>query len=994
MREGKRGEAAAGVVLFLLLALLLPTLCTAYTLLPEQIHSLPASIQLNYSAPVNITNGSLSSVSTGALVQQYKSSQFVDDGSHTAFIIGINDIIPDEEGYYLVVSKTDGQPPYKSLSDDAIWFDYVPSDAGLNIHLVDPKPLVASNGTLETGFANSSPYDLTFSTTKPAWCKYSTTGLTNPSFMKDFEVTGTPSNPVTTHVITGRSESIINPLIVLCNSTADGVITRAFTVGFLRTPPDFSLALNPLMIVDPLGMNTNMSAISKNVQQMYCTAVGDGETHSFAPSGLGAGDAGAYTYTPWTIITFAEQPATPENKTFLVTCTNFAGLSSHQTKDVLINLNFNPAISMVSPGPYTAQHSPIFAVEVVKRGIPVQSQCAFSPDNMSQKLSSTDDTIYNTTFSDLADGDYTYNVVCTIANGQEVSGDLSFIVDTAAPPTTGRTLSVPQYVCAGEPLTAALTLAEDTQEDPNFAGYLYNITYSTGNVVLLTGSVAVPSNANITADFATEENRTYLWTVWPVDAAGNIAQPPLTSSTEVVAANDTRCDHTPPSASLETNETLLGTLVTVLCDDDRGCADQFKYDQLAANATPDECTYANVQSLNQTLLFTENGTLCYAVFDKNDNNATGFAPITVDTAIIASDAHCYNNVTDTALGETGVDCGGDCPPCQDGGNCTRGGDCRSGFCNTNLTCEVTSCTNNLKDGYETDVDCGGPTCPKCAAGLRCTAAGDCESDNCDAGTGLCANATMTTNMTGCTYDTDCHDTGMRCDSTGQCVPAERKNCTSQDMCGQDQICGPDGTCQQKPQQITCSLDTDCTEPGTKCDTTAGICVKKGPSLLSLIFFFLGLVVMAGSGYWLYSIHQERSQEQQRDRAAADRPAYAPRAEELTPEQRLALLRQRQAQLEALRQRQQQAAQQRATAKESERAGALQSLEEKKPMTAAADKSPQTGQEDASADEFVDITEIGKRIPVEKSATEQREQPKKRKKTDDAFSDLDKVIGGK
>ncbi len=42
-----------------------------------------------------------------------------------------------------------------------------------------------------------------------------------------------------------------------------------------------------------------------------------------------------------------------------------------------------------------------------------------------------------------------------------------------------------------------------------------------------------------------------------------------------------------------------------------------------------------------------------------------------------------------------------------------------------------SCKDEIKNGQETDVDCGGPVCPACAAGKACIAAGDCQSARCD-----------------------------------------------------------------------------------------------------------------------------------------------------------------------------------------------------------------------------------------------------------------------
>ncbi|MBA3546323.1 MAG: hypothetical protein H0T76_07570 [Nannocystis sp.] len=50
-------------------------------------------------------------------------------------------------------------------------------------------------------------------------------------------------------------------------------------------------------------------------------------------------------------------------------------------------------------------------------------------------------------------------------------------------------------------------------------------------------------------------------------------------------------------------------------------------------------------------------------------------------------------------------------------------------------CAASSCTDGLKGGLETDVDCGG-ACPKCGGGDGCIVDGDCLANSCDAG--VCA----------------------------------------------------------------------------------------------------------------------------------------------------------------------------------------------------------------------------------------------------------------
>jgi hypothetical protein len=65
-----------------------------------------------------------------------------------------------------------------------------------------------------------------------------------------------------------------------------------------------------------------------------------------------------------------------------------------------------------------------------------------------------------------------------------------------------------------------------------------------------------------------------------------------------------------------------------------------------------------------------------------------------------------------------------------------GPDCKSGVCNANV-CQP-ACNDNIKNGDETDVDCGG-SCGPCAVGLGCAVPGDCASGTCVGGTCGCGN---------------------------------------------------------------------------------------------------------------------------------------------------------------------------------------------------------------------------------------------------------------
>jgi hypothetical protein len=73
---------------------------------------------------------------------------------------------------------------------------------------------------------------------------------------------------------------------------------------------------------------------------------------------------------------------------------------------------------------------------------------------------------------------------------------------------------------------------------------------------------------------------------------------------------------------------------------------------------------------------------------------------------------CHDRVRDGD--ESDVDCGGSCPLACAGGLACRGpADCQTGTCGAG-TCTAPSCTDGVRDGFETGVDCGWicrNTCP-------------------------------------------------------------------------------------------------------------------------------------------------------------------------------------------------------------------------------------------------------------------------------------------
>jgi hypothetical protein len=84
-------------------------------------------------------------------------------------------------------------------------------------------------------------------------------------------------------------------------------------------------------------------------------------------------------------------------------------------------------------------------------------------------------------------------------------------------------------------------------------------------------------------------------------------------------------------------------------------------------------------------------------------------------------SHCFNGVKDGD--ETDIDCGASCFGCPSGKACRRGADCQTLSCVDALR-QPSSCTDGVKNGTETDVDCGG-SCPGCPRGAQCLTDTDC-----------------------------------------------------------------------------------------------------------------------------------------------------------------------------------------------------------------------------------------------------------------------------
>lgn len=197
--------------------------------------------------------------------------------------------------------------------------------------------------------------------------------------------------------------------------------------------------------------------------------------------------------------------------------------------------------------------------------------------------------------------------------------------------------------------------------------------------------------------------------------------------------------------------------------------------------------------------------------------------------------------------ETDVDCGGDkAPACADGKQCATKDDCTSGVC-TGTVCQAPKVDDGVKNGDETGVDCGGTKAPKCKTGDGCLVDSDCDDVRCDTAQKKCSTPSHSDNLQngdetgidcggptapircatgqGCAVDTDCNN--VLCDTAGTKLckaPAHDDGLKNGDETGTD--CGGPTAPTRCATGQGCAANTDCNN--VLCDV-AGTKLCKAPA---------------------------------------------------------------------------------------------------------------------------------------------------------------------
>ncbi len=140
--------------------------------------------------------------------------------------------------------------------------------------------------------------------------------------------------------------------------------------------------------------------------------------------------------------------------------------------------------------------------------------------------------------------------------------------------------------------------------------------------------------------------------------------------------------------------------------------------------------------------------------------------------------------------ESDVDCGGSCTAkCANSKVCISSTDCKGAYCVSGV-CKAGSCADSYMNQDESDIDCGGSCGKKCEIGGSCRKSSDCETSLCTGGVcvaeGPCSNKRLDEGET----DVDCG---------GLCVDVKSRKCSFSQKCiGNSDcatgVCGPVGTC--------------------------------------------------------------------------------------------------------------------------------------------------------------------------------------------------------
>lgn len=221
-----------------------------------------------------------------------------------------------------------------------------------------------------------------------------------------------------------------------------------------------------------------------------------------------------------------------------------------------------------------------------------------------------------------------------------------------------------------------------------------------------------------------------------------------------------------------------------------------------AEQVPGDCQETRCNGNGGTKSVTDNGDL------PDDAN-----PCTNDACSQGNPTHTFKAPGTVCNGTDVCNGTGTCVDCVDAGDCTGPAQCVNQVCVCSVTCQTLgltcgtapdgcggtlNCNDNIKNGTETDVDCGGGfgCTVKCANGDLCVAASNCVNNFC--ADGVCCNNACNTSCRSCSL----------AGSVGTCSLLPVKQDDTAPVCSGAMTCDGAGTCKKDMGQ-PCGAGSEC-----------------------------------------------------------------------------------------------------------------------------------------------------------------------------------------
>jgi hypothetical protein len=515
---------------------------------------------------------------------------------------------------------------------------------------------------------------------------------------------------------------------VTCNDSSQ-LSSRVFSVTYITATPSVEITVTPNPIVDISNPIATITAHSN--QDVWCTV---NNKELFGPKTSNAFRRtlqGTYTDTA---------PLALE-KTLNIACENRVGKLNTTAYVLSFRYTDVPTITVTSASvSATKSYQLTFTTNKL-------STCTAQHNgtNLTVNPSQQPTTSFSATATNLGEGKHVFAISCmTALQTTPTKVTHTVIVDTARPTLT---LIVPDPSCNLRQLPITFNVSDPTPSSGE-GSYNYSLSNRTDEIIEWTET---DNKDEVLKNLRLYNNTQYTVKAVATDAAGNpsaIVQKTFTAST----GDEGKCDKEAPELTIVSKPANNASVVYAICRDESACTDTYYCTSIVG--VNKECAVKKDTKLlfssNATFSIYEPSTVCCEATDVNGN-------------LGKAQRNVFITANKTTTNET-----------------------------ENNTPEITTCTNGVKDGYETDVDCGGAFCTSagkiCAVGKQCGSPLDCSTKYCDRTTRLCGAASCTDGIQ------DGGETGVDCG----------------------------GPCAACAATVTCSIDIDC-DPGYTCEDNS--CVE-------------------------------------------------------------------------------------------------------------------------------------------------------------------------